>query len=149
MLVQVQVLSPAFVFAACSGSLWGQDSRAEAGPPTPADAVKFTRDIRPILARHCFSCHGPDENQRNAKLRLDIKEDALGDRDGTRPFVPGSIEESEALRRISSDDPTEQMPPGGKEKRLSGDEVSQRAATSRRLSSTCSGSIPGSSPTQP
>ena len=34
-----------------------------------ARPVKFTRDIRPILARHCFACHGPDENKRKAKLK--------------------------------------------------------------------------------
>ncbi|MFO0888120.1 MAG: PSD1 and planctomycete cytochrome C domain-containing protein [Isosphaeraceae bacterium] len=90
---------------------------------TPARPVKFTRDIRPILARHCFACHGPDEGQRKAKLRLDTREGALADRDGGRPFAPGSVDESEALRRITSDDPTEQMPPGGKEKRLSAEQV--------------------------
>ena len=37
--------------------------------------------------------------------------------------MPGSVEESEALRRINSDDPTEQMPPGGKDKRLSAEQV--------------------------
>jgi hypothetical protein len=90
---------------------------------SPSRPMKFTRDIRPILARHCYACHGPDENQRKAKLRLDIKEGAFAEHEGGRPFVPGSIEESEALRRVASDDPTEQMPPGGKEKRLAQEQV--------------------------
>ena len=29
----------------------------------------FTRDVKPVLARHCVSCHGPDK-QRGG-LRLD------------------------------------------------------------------------------
>ena len=91
------------------------DGEAASSRAAPSRPVKFTRDIRPILATHCFACHGPDENQRKAKLRLDRKEDAFAEREESRPFAPGSVEQSEALRRIVSEDATEQMPPGGQE----------------------------------
>ncbi len=103
--------------------LEGQESSGPGARSTLAKPVKFTRDVRPILARHCFACHGPDENQRKAKLRLDRKEGAFGGRDGARPFTPGSVDDSEALRRIHAQDPTEQMPPGGKDKRLSAEQI--------------------------
>src|SRR5258708_11925886 len=45
-------------------------------PPKPAHKVDFTREIRPILANHCWSCHGPDEHQRKAGLRLDSAQGA-------------------------------------------------------------------------
>jgi len=44
-------------------------------PGDPAAAVPdFVKEIRPILADHCFSCHGVDEKARKAKLRLDARE---------------------------------------------------------------------------
>ena len=39
-----------------------------------ADQDLFTSQVRPILARHCFKCHGPDDKARKAKLRLDVRE---------------------------------------------------------------------------
>ena len=77
-----------------------------------ADDVDFTRDVRPILSRHCFKCHGPDDKARKADLRLDIKEDALrGGSSGEPAFVPGQPDVSELVRRIFTDDEGEVMPP--------------------------------------
>ena len=42
-------------------------------PPAAAD-IDFDRDIRPILADSCFTCHGPDPLKRKARLRLDLKD---------------------------------------------------------------------------
>ena len=41
--------------------------------PGVLHAVNFQRDVRPILAAHCFKCHGPDDKARKAKLRLDVR----------------------------------------------------------------------------
>ena len=82
-----------------------------AGPRAVASDVDFNRDIRPILSRNCFDCHGPDSKQRKADLRLDIKAGAFADLGGHAAFVAGKPNESEALRRILSDDADEQMPP--------------------------------------
>ena len=37
------------------------------------DSIDYNRDIRPVLSRNCFSCHGPDDGTRKAGLRLDVR----------------------------------------------------------------------------
>ncbi len=74
--------------------------------------VVFSRDIRPILSKHCFKCHGPDDETRKGGLRLDVREAALQPADsGAVAIVPGKVDDSELLARIVADDPTVVMPP--------------------------------------
>ncbi|MDF1742262.1 MAG: PSD1 and planctomycete cytochrome C domain-containing protein [Gimesia sp.] len=76
-----------------------------------ADELNFSRDILPILSDRCFHCHGPEPTHREAELRLDQRESATADRDGTAAIVPGKPKLSEMLVRITSDDPDLLMPP--------------------------------------
>lgn len=77
--------------------------------------VDFTKDIRPILASHCWTCHGPDEKTRAADLRLDRREDAIAN----AAIVPFDCLASTLVARILSEDPTDQMPPPSTKKPLS------------------------------
>jgi hypothetical protein len=83
--------------------------------------VSFARDVLPILSDHCFACHGPDAKARKADLRLDVKDEAL--RKESPVIVPGKAGDSELVRRVSSADPDEQMPPPRFKKPLSPAEV--------------------------
>ncbi|HVR87575.1 MAG TPA: DUF1549 domain-containing protein, partial [Planctomycetota bacterium] len=80
-------------------------------PADPDDAVRFNRDVRPILANTCFQCHGPDPGGRKAKLRLDREEGFFGAREGGPTVVKGKPETSPLYLRILSKDPEELMPP--------------------------------------
>lgn len=73
-----------------------------------ADAPNFSRDVRPILSQHCFTCHGPDEGERQAELRLDVSNDA---------------DLNELLDRITSTDPDVIMPPPAAKKELTPDKI--------------------------
>jgi hypothetical protein len=79
---------------------------------TAAEPVDFARDVRPILSRSCFKCHGPDDDKRQAGLRLDLRDIATKPAEsGERAIVPGDLKHSELLARINSDDNDTVMPP--------------------------------------
>ncbi len=81
------------------------------------DDLSFQRDIRPILSDKCFACHGPDAETREADLRLDDRGVAI------HVLTPENPDESELLRRITSKDPDEQMPPPEFKNRLTPEEI--------------------------
>lgn len=71
------------------------------------DTVSFPQDVRPILSDHCFACHGPDAEKREADLRLD-QADSVSE---SGAIIAGDLESSELWARIISDDPDTVMPP--------------------------------------
>ncbi len=81
--------------------------------------ANFVRDVRPILARNCFACHGPDEKNRKAKLRLDLEETARE----RKAIVPGDPKASTVVQRLTTHEPDEQMPPVKTGKVLSVDQI--------------------------
>ena len=89
-------LSACLVWAALAPSLL----RAQEAVPD------FAREVRPLLTRYCFKCHGPDEKTRKARLRLDTAGKAAAG-----VIVPGAPEQSELLARIFAKDPEKRMPP--------------------------------------
>ncbi|MCA9135493.1 MAG: DUF1553 domain-containing protein [Planctomycetales bacterium] len=90
-------------------------------------AVAFNREIRPILAENCYACHGFDEASREADLRLDTLDEAIGSDSGSA-IVPGKPQESEFVSRILSEDSDLLMPPPDTGKQL----TEQQKQTLRR-----------------
>jgi Protein of unknown function (DUF1553)/Protein of unknown function (DUF1549)/Concanavalin A-like lectin/glucanases superfamily/Planctomycete cytochrome C len=80
-----------------------------------AEGLEYNRDIRPILAENCFACHGPDSAARKAKLRLDVRDEAVK----AEAIVPGKPDDSAMIERIFAEDADERMPPAATRKKLS------------------------------
>jgi len=71
------------------------------------DTISYGSAVRPILAEHCFRCHGPDASERRGDLRLDVRAHAV-DRSAIVPHHP---ESSSLIQRIHATDPADLMPP--------------------------------------
>ena len=107
-------------FACLLTCLWplAVSAVAQGAPPD------FQRDVQPILVDHCAQCHGVDAAERKAGLRLDLRDSALkGGDTGSPAIVPGDLEASELVRRITATDPGEAMPPKSYNKPLSPSQV--------------------------
>lgn len=76
------------------------------------DPVDFGRQIQPILAKRCYPCHGPDKGEGG--LRLNQRDLAFAKLEsGDQAVVAKDVEHSELMRRVTSKDAGEQMPPEG------------------------------------
>ncbi|MCS6852598.1 MAG: PSD1 and planctomycete cytochrome C domain-containing protein [Gemmataceae bacterium] len=110
--------------------LWAADplSRpAAAGlPPAAPGTIDFERDIRPIFAAKCLSCHGA-EKQRGG-LRLDHGKAALEGGNSGVVIKPGDAAGSRLLRLVAGLDPDTRMPPAETRQSLSAEEVGKLRA---------------------
>jgi ankyrin repeat protein len=76
-----------------------------------APPVDYDKDVKPLLAQHCYGCHGPEVQQ--AGLRLDLRQNALRGGDYGPVIVPGKSGDSKLIRRVIDGDGGMQMPPTG------------------------------------
>lgn len=94
---------PAFavLVAVVLGVGWAQEARAEA-------PVDYTRDVKPLLARHCVDCHG--EKLPRGKLRLDTAAAAFKGGKSGPPIVPGKADESALIDAVTGEGSIDRMP---------------------------------------
>jgi Protein of unknown function (DUF1553)/Protein of unknown function (DUF1549)/Planctomycete cytochrome C len=91
-------------------------------PKTPR--VDFNREVRPILAKNCFACHGQDEAKRAKGLRLDRRDAAVALlKSGEKAIVPGDSDSSALILRVTEEDETLRMPPKKSGNRLTAAEI--------------------------
>ncbi|MCA9082923.1 MAG: PSD1 domain-containing protein [Planctomycetaceae bacterium] len=92
---------------------------AFAGGSLRSGEIDFNHDVRPLLSNHCFSCHGVDDSNRAAELRLDSREEAIA----RKAIIPGDPANSEIIARLRSSDPDVQMPPPSANKPLTAEQI--------------------------
>jgi hypothetical protein len=96
------------IIAICTPLVCASPLPAWGEPPKP----DYLSVVRPILADHCFRCHGADEQSREAGLRLDVRDAAIRGGDSGEPaIVVDKPDASQLIRRVSSKDDSERMPP--------------------------------------
>ena len=93
-------------------STFGQMQSAFGDSPSAPLEIDFSRQIRPILAKQCFACHGPQTQESSVALHEFSKAITKGE-NGKSPIVPGDWSSSELIRRVTSNDPDVRMPPEG------------------------------------
>jgi hypothetical protein len=80
--------------------------------PPPADRkIDFEKEVRPLLSKHCWGCHG--EKKQEAGLRLDRKELALRGSDLGKVLEVGNSAKSRLIALVAGTDPQQVMPPEG------------------------------------
>ncbi|MEC8819116.1 MAG: c-type cytochrome domain-containing protein, partial [Planctomycetota bacterium] len=112
--VPARLLVGGLLITAALGAGGGPDVDPEPAPERSAgapDALRYGRDIRPILSDRCILIHRTERETQRAGLRLDTRAEAVADRDGFAAIVPGDPEASLLYQRITSTDPDDQMPP--------------------------------------
>lgn len=106
-----------FLFALLFSSTNGFGDDKDGKKVSKADAAFFETNVRPVLSKNCYGCHGPKKQKYG--LRLDSKESMLEGGDSGDVLVPGEIDDSLLIDVLERDEG--QMPPG---KRLSEGEIS-------------------------
>src|SRR5262245_45884248 len=88
------------------------------GIANPAHAAEdkarpdFERDVLPLFKEHCYQCH--DARKQKAGLRLDVRSNVLSGGESGKPgIIPGNSKKSEIIRRVTSAEENEVMPPKG------------------------------------
>lgn len=112
-----------FVGFAVTATLGGLSSSSFAADAAP-DKLDFGRDVRAILSNNCFKCHGPDEKQRQAGLRLDTRDGAITKLEsGKTGIVAGKWSDSEIIARLTTDNADLKMPPPSSGKKVSPEQI--------------------------
>jgi hypothetical protein len=105
-------LLPLIGLGAILTSSGGRPAPAADTGPDPAQVEFFEKQVRPLLAKSCYECHGP--TKKRGGLRLDSRAALLAGGDSGPALVPGQPDKSRLVQAVHYDNETLRMPPKGK-----------------------------------
>ena len=107
------LLSRRRIAGVCIALVWTAPLYAAAAnlPAAAAHSIDFEKDIKPIFAGNCLSCHGP--KKQKGEYRLDVKTIALRKKGDVQPIIPGRSADSLLIQRVAGINPDKVMPPDG------------------------------------
>ncbi len=88
-------------------------------PPAATHQVDFHREILPILANRCITCHA--RGRAEGGFSLETRVSTLAESDSGRAVLPGNSAESLLVKMVAGVDPDQVMPKQGR--RLTGEEI--------------------------
>ncbi len=92
--------------------------------PKTAPPIDFSHDIRPIFNKNCVGCHGGVK--RAGKISFIYREVVVAqDANDDKPIHPGDPENSELIRRVTTDNEDDRMPPADHAGKLSEHDIGQ------------------------
>ena len=77
-----------------SGSVVGSDK------PSPEGVEFFEKKVRPVLVKHCYSCHSAEAKKLKGELRLDTRAGVLAGGSSGPAVVPGEPEKSLLIKAV-------------------------------------------------
>jgi mono/diheme cytochrome c family protein len=111
-IVNPKFFKPAARWISGTRAAYSMKGAARPAHGTDANGIDFAKDVEPILSGNCVKCHGPEKQKGG--LRFDIKDAAIKmGESGDMAIVPGAPAKSSLIRRVTSHDVEEQMPPKG------------------------------------
>src|SRR6266581_5332179 len=105
------LMAASFIAPLC---FWTAGAAVSDPAKLPAAAVKqvdFLKDIQPILAGRCYSCHGPEKQK--SELRWDTKASLTKTGEHGPVLIPGDSAGSRVIRLVAGLDPDTVMPAKG------------------------------------
>ena len=101
----------ALVLLASATAARAEDKSPPPAKPTAEGIEFFEKKVRPVLVKHCYSCHGADAKKRKGELRLDSRESTLRGGATGHAIVPGEPAKSLLITAIKHGAGVEPMPP--------------------------------------
>jgi cytochrome c553 len=116
---------PTLLLLALAAAARAEDKPPAGAKPSPEGVEFFEKKVRPVLVKHCYSCHSAEAKKLKGELRLDTRDGVLRGGASGPAVVPGQPAESLLVKSVKHAKDVEAMPP---DKKLSEAEIADLEA---------------------